>query len=127
MKKRTLKKLHNFIVYEAEVDGMDYIGITTSSGDWCIAYRADCAMYGSLRLLLDNDDALLSFCTLMFITSYTLHGADVYAAIRDAVVKELSDVRVPGVTEEQDAEAMREAVEMEELKEKIAESDGGAD
>lgn len=123
--KKTLKKLSNFIVYEYVEDDIYYAGIGTVNGDWSIEYRGDSAMYLSLHLLLDTEAALLEFCTMAFMTTYTLHGADVYKSISDAVVRELESVGKPGVTAEEDEKMLDEAVEMEELKERLKEDGDG--
>lgn len=123
--KKTLKRLNNFIVYEYSEGDMEYVGISTVNGDWSIEYRGDSAMYLSLRMLLETEPALLEFCTMMFITTYTLHGDDVYKSISDAVVRELESVGKPGVTAEEDEKMLDEAVEMEELKERLKEDGDG--
>lgn len=119
--KKTLKRLSNYIMYEYEQDGMEYVGISTVMGDWNLEYRSDNPMYLQLRLISDKDDAFLEFCTLMFVTTYTLHGAEVYGAIRDSIIKEVESVGKPDVSKEDDEKMLDDTINMVELGEKMRE------
>lgn len=121
MKKKTLKRLDNYIVYSCGQKGMESIGISTAEGDWKLEYRFDSPMCVSLRAMLDNDDVLREFCTLMFVTTYTFHSAGVYEAIRDSVIKELKDVGIPDLDGEDDDDILHDTVEMETLKQRLYE------
>lgn len=122
MEKKTLKRIDNFILYERSDENYDYVGITTVEGDWSMEYREDCTMYGTVRLISEHDNELRSFCTLMFIMSYAMHGADVYVAMADAISKEVLGAGLPKVDEEQDRKMLDDTFEMDELADNIREN-----
>lgn len=119
MEKNTLKRIDNFILYERSSDGYGYVGITTVGGDWSMEYREDCTMYSTVMQLAEHESGLRSFCTLMFIMSYTMHSAEVYLAMADAISGEVLGAGLPKVDEEQDRKMLDDAFEMEELAENI--------
>lgn len=119
MERKLLKRVGNFKVFGVERKSVPYVIITTVAEDWKIEYRVDCPMYLVVKTLVDTEKELLSFCTLMFVISYTMHSADTYEAIMVSVMKEIDNVGKPDVTEEEEANALEETVQMEELAEKV--------
>lgn len=119
MERKLLKRVGNFKVLEVKRKSLPYVIITTVTEDWKIEYRGDCPMYLVVKTLADKDKELLNFCTLMFVLSYTMHSADTYEAIMVSVMKEIDNVGKPDVSEEEEAKALEETVQMEELAEKV--------
>lgn len=122
MERKLLKRVGNFKVFGVERKSVPYVIITTVAEDWKIEYRVDCPMYLVVKTLVDKEKELLNFCTLMFVMSYTMHSADTYEAIMVSVMKELDKVGKPDVSEEEEAKALEETVQMEELAEKVIEN-----
>jgi hypothetical protein len=122
MERNLLKRVGNFKVFEVKRKNLPYVIITTVTEDWKIEYRVDCPMYLVVKTLVDKEKELLNFCTLMFVMSYTMHSADTYEAIMVSVMKELDKVGKPDVSEEEEAKALEETVQMEELAEKVIEN-----
>lgn len=122
-------------------DGRQFV-VKSVSGGWRISWRDDTLMYGVLLSLVDNEGSreyLHCLCTLMFVaTTYphdlvalTTKGALPFMEGIAKLVREQSDYEVSlkkPVSEEEDAEALNETVEMESLKEdlkRIYGEDGG--
>jgi len=119
MKTKTLKRLRNFVIYGEERNDMTYIGITTVNGDWKLEYRFDSVMYMMLKEVLDNEEALDSFCTVMFAVTYSMHSVDTYRDIVAAIQKEIKDAGIPEIASEDDEVMLSNAAEVERLAEEI--------
>ena len=104
-------QIHNWIVENIEMDGVDYVEVRTAAGDFRVMYKIGTMIYSLLNSVGPNDKELLESLSVMFGNIYAsasiVNGSFQHEVLM-ATVKLLESGAVEEVSEEENQRIIEE-------------------
>lgn len=125
-KKNVIARVGNFEITKDGGSEHEYLRIKTISGDWGVTYRDDNEMYGKIMAMVRDPEYaktlelhvlhLFYTTTILIDQQFAMDFMIALEAMRDRMAKAAGEP-----TEEEEAEAIKEAEVMEDLKNLLTE------